>query len=286
MKIDNKPKENYQPSTSRQIAGIAAGSLVFAIPVPFAIKNKITPISDKKIEKQKNIIQKFIKEIDSFETIKNHACNIILESGLKEKGVKLVIWSKDDLKKMKPLPEPKTFSQKIKYTKIKNLYKVMSNGTNAYFERIRNNVHINKKNLYSAVFHELGHAENFHSKSTRWLSILRNKSKRATPYVALGCFAVGVFAKKKGKDEKKDFKNFVHDNAGKLTFLVFSPIIIEEALASLRGFSMAKKYLSTAQQKFHIRNQAFALSTYVLHGMILAMAPTLGLFIKDKVAKT
>lgn len=288
MQVNGTTQNNNQPSPLRKTAGITAGTVIAASPSIRFIKKLTTPLTDEGIKKRQKKLGKFIQEIAPFETIKNYAENILSETSLKNKGVKLSIWSKENVAKLKPIKDLSTLEGKMQQ-KTRQIY---SNGLNASFDFQKNTVNINDKLLYSAVFHEIGHSADFHSKATLPLFILRIISQLSTvvlPIIPLTLLNIGFFGsnKKKAQENKTEKSNkatnFIHNNAGKLTFLCFSPVIAEEALASLRGLKFAKKYLTPEQNSIHVKNQMKALSTYALTGVIISAAVALGIYVKDKI---
>lgn len=288
MRISENRTENNQPSVLRKATGITVGAAIGVFPFAVGIRNFTKPLDDKKIARTQKKLSNMITEIDSFEKIKKYADKIIIESGLKDKKLKVEVWTPEVLKKIKPLPEAKTRWQKIKNTLTENNRKTFANGINAAFNLKKNIICINKKRLYSAVFHEIGHAMNYHlSPFTKMLQKVRVVNFITLPLFATACLGFGLFTDKKAKHQKKSehnkFADFVHNNAGKLVLLYGAPIVAEEALATKRGLNAAKKYLTPAQHQLHIKNQAGALSTYIGAVLIAAGAVALGIFVKDKI---
>lgn len=289
MKVNEKSRTDSRPSTSRIVTGVTVGAAIGLSPI-FIIKEMLTPISDEKLAKNKQKIQKLILPIDTFENIKKYADDIILKTGLRDKGVRIQISTPESLK-INPLPKSANFLKRINNLLNTNVIKSTANGTNAFFRRSKNVVTINDKGLYSAVFHEIGHALNFNN--SKFMSFLqKNKtfSMIGLPIVAFGSLLVGLFDNKESKNKKTETEtetetvvDFIHDNAGKLTFATFLPVLIEEGMASIKGVKLAKPYLDKVQHQLNIKNHLIAFSSYLQVPIIFAGAVVLGLFAKDKI---
>lgn len=288
MRVSENRTENNQPSVLRKTTGITVGAAIGLSPVAMVIQEQIKPFDDKKIAKIRNNVSKLLPEMDSFENIQKYADKIIAETGLKDKNLKIEIWSPDALKKNNPLPEAKTIWQKFKNMKEEKKNKILEHGLNAYFSRSENKIKLNKTRLYSTVFHEIGHAMNFHlNPFTKMLQKVRAFNQSKLPLFATACLGVGLFTDKRTKQQKSQehnkFKDFVHNNAGKLILLYGAPVVAEEALASRRGIKAAKKYLTPAQNQMHVKNLSRALGTYINTVLLIAGALALGIFVKDKI---
>jgi hypothetical protein len=79
-------------------------------------------------------------------------------------------------------------------------------------------------------------------------------------------------------------KDFIKDNAGKITFLSFVPMLAEEGLASLHGLKFAKNSLSKvaygATRKFY----AAGFASYVGLAAAAALGIKAASCVRDKVA--
>lgn len=288
MRVSENRTENNQQSVLRKATGVTVGAAIGVSPFALYIRNFMKPLTDKKIIQTQKKMSDIIKEIDSFENIKKYADNIIAESGLNDKKLKLEVWTPEVLKEVEPLPEAKTRWQKIINTLKENNRKTFANGLNAAFNFKKNIICINKERLYSAVFHEIGHAMNYNLNSfAKMLQKVRIVNFITLPIFSTACLGVGLAADKKTKEQKKSehntFKDFVHNNAGKLILLYGAPIVAEEALATKKGLNAAKKYLTPEQHQIHITNQIKALSSYIGAVAICAGAVALGIFVKDKI---
>jgi hypothetical protein len=118
----------------------------------------------------------------------------------------------------------------------------------------------------SLILHELGHAINAHK--GKFMQFLQ-KSRRWAPLVPTALFYLS--AATKPKEDKKP--NWFQRNAGLIGFAAFTPTIVEEGMASLRGIDAAKKVLGNTSKLGALkRNYAFAWCTYLLAGIGLGVA--------------
>lgn len=137
----------------------------------------------------------------------------------------------------------------------------------------------------SLILHETGHAINL--KCTKlgalWNNYLKITGKLLPNFLKspIGIAStlsgallfVGLFGKaandaKKAANQDKQtnsfsISTFIYNNIGKLTLLLFSPILIDEASATIRALKAAKKEAPQIVKPFG-RNMAFAYSTYLI----------------------
>ena len=111
-------------------------------------------------------------------------------------------------------------------------------GLNACFIPATKEIKLNIEKASISGFHELGHAIN--NMKGGFGSILQ---KLRGPGMALAGImgSVALLSRNKPKDEKRDFKDVIMDNCGKIAFVGMLPTVAEETLASVRGIQMAKK---------------------------------------------
>lgn len=295
MQVSQKPVENKRSDITRNIIGTAAGASIGFLPVVGHIKKMVTPVSATKIAIRKLQMSENHLELDSFENIKSYAEDIIAKTpALKNNNVKFFIATPETLKNRPELPQNASVLKKMMYEMAKNKNIQYANGLNACFSSRNNIIKINDKSLYSAVFHELGHATNFNNgKIMKQIQKMRGISFLAAPIVGLSCLTVGLFHNdsKPQKDREVNSKrpkidrvlSFMKNNAGKLTFLTFFPIIFEEGVASIKGIRMSKPYLNPSQLKQHKKNLARAFGSYLSFGIMLSSLMTFGIFIKQAI---
>ncbi|MDD3436331.1 MAG: hypothetical protein PHC64_04165, partial [Candidatus Gastranaerophilales bacterium] len=78
---------------------------------------------------------------------------------------------------------------------------------------------------------------------------------------------------------------FIKENAGKLTFATFIPMLLEEGLASIKGNNFAKKVLSLELAKKVSKTNALGFLTYLGLTTLLSLGIYLGTKVKDAIAK-
>lgn len=150
----------------------------------------------------------------------------------------------------------------------------------------KNSIILPKEGLQVAGFHEAGHALNAHFSK---LGGLLQKSRTPALYAHIALILYGAFSKKSApKSENGELtvcqktNNFVRDNAGKLAFLVNLPMLVEEAMASIKGQKYANKLLKPELAKKVLKGNVIAYSTYLLMALCGALAAKLAVRIKDK----
>lgn len=111
-------------------------------------------------------------------------------------------------------------------------------GLNACFVPSTKEIRLNLEKASISGFHELGHAIN--NMKGGLGSVLQ---KLRGPGMALAGImgSVALLTRNKPKEEKRNFKDFIMDNCGKIAFIGMLPTVAEETLASVRGIKMAKK---------------------------------------------
>ena len=78
---------------------------------------------------------------------------------------------------------------------------------------------------------------------------------------------------------------FIKNNAGKLTFATTLPMIFEEAIASFKGESFAKKLLSPELfKKVKLQNRTGLLS-YIALGIFSGISAMLAVKVRDRIAQ-
>lgn len=114
-------------------------------------------------------------------------------------------------------------------------------GLNACFIPSTKEIKLNLDKASISGFHELGHAMNSMKGSFgKVLQKLRGPGMYFSGIVA----SIAMLTRNKPKaekGEKRDVKDWVQDNCGKLAFLGMLPTVAEEALASYKGIKIAKE---------------------------------------------
>lgn len=164
-------------------------------------------------------------------------------------------------------------------------------GKNAFFHPLINTAFSseNKSPFKSyAILHEIGHAINFNSlkskgKVLHYISLLSTK-KLFIPLIFL-ISALHNKTDKKNKSLTEKTKDFIQNNAGKLTFLACSPLLIEEARASKNALKFAKNDLNKIQYKALKKTLTIAFGSYLLGATISSLAVKFGLYVKNKLSE-
>ena len=270
--VNNNHSNKFVASTAAVASGVAVstGSLLITMP----ITNKL-----KKINKL---------PADKVEILHNAAEQIVQNTGLAEKGVKI-----------KYIPES---TKEIGFfQKIINPLAAIQAGENAAYtpkdimgilfgKKVKvmdgNTILMPKKGMATASFHEIGHALNHNfSKSGKFLQKLRPVSM----YAPLAIMAFAACTKNsKSKNEGEDLstvqktKNFIRNNAGKLSFLATVPMLIEEGMATIKGQKLAKSLLSKDMLKAVSKNNKIAYLTYLSTAVCAGLSAFAATKIKDK----
>ena len=177
----------------------------------------------------------------------------------------------------------KNFTQKIVRVTIEN-------GDNAFYASASKKIVLPKNNLALCVFHEMGHAAN-HNLST--IGRLLQKSRFSFfgfPILSIPILFIAICKTKKAPKESPKgtfdkITNFIKYNAGKLTFLTFMPILLEEAMASIKGNGYAKKFLSTELAQKVSKTNRLAYLTYFGSTLACSSGVYLAVKVKDLIYK-
>ena len=283
--INQKPES--KPSMIRRGTANAVG-LGIGLAAPayclFDELHKITPREAK--DAAKSMIE-FIPEADTLEHTKEIAGKILEETGLKNKGVKInyIDDTKESLSHLKEIiAKTAKFNNAYGKRLRENYYETFKHGSNAAFFTDVNEVVVNSKNLFSTVYHELGHAMNKNGNAfTKGLQKLRVITPHGVSVFVPVALAVGLFHKvddKKPQTEKSMTEktlDFISNHAGAITFTGYLPMLTEEGLASVRGLMKAGKHLDRNIMKNLMKNYTKAWGTYAALAGVAAGGVTLGI---------
>lgn len=288
-----KPKEASSKQNLKNTWGNLAGFGVgFAVPA-YTLYDSISKMSPEKAKEMAGWMQQLMPEADTLENTKKVAEKIIEETGLKAKGVKInfIENTPESLNHLKEVISTEASSSHAFGRRMgSNYFETFKNGANAAFFPKANEIVVNSKNLYTTVYHEIGHSMN---KNGNWATKLLQKSRAITPFgvslVAPVVLAVGLLHKvdktkpqeQKGKLEKT--LDFVSENAGKLTFASYLPMLAEEGLASIRGLKQASKHLPKEIVGKLGANYLKAWGTYGALAAAVAGGVALGIKVADKI---
>lgn len=287
------PNINTQEQTYKKpgIGTIAGGAVVgYTIVGLTQSPNKmLTSV----ITQNMNEINKHLTE-DEFKSVEKAIKTTIKESGLAEKGVSVIrsnAENQDEILKiikteLDNKPSTRRLPEEIKIYLGKAYHTTLQKSENAFFTFKSNKIIMPEKGLNLVFFHEAGHAANQNLSAIgkalqkcRWLSAL-----------ALPIALVALFKTKKAPNEKPNSKTdktttFIKNNAGKLTFAAFLPLLLEEGLASIKGNKFAKKVLSPHLFKKVLKTNAFSFSSYLITATLSSLSIYLGAKVKDMIAK-
>ena len=281
LKKDKKvPNDAWKPSTISVIGGIAAGQTAKGLvgqakkPISLVLMSKVRDIGKSLTDKDLEIVQK-------------SAQKALKESGLKAKGVNIINVNFSDKigdlfkKEFDSMFIGKFLPKKLKENVANMHAATIKYGCNAcYLPNVKKVLVPKGKNLSLSVFHEMGHAMNANfSKIGNLLQKTRGLSLLAIPIAA-----IALFKSKKPDGMKPEgivdkTTTFVKENAGKLTFASFLPMLIEEGMASIKGNKLAAKYLNPQLAAKVAKTNKIAYLTY-LSGAVLAGA---GIYVATKI---
>ena len=149
----------------------------------------------------------------------------------------------------------------------------------------KNTIVAPKNNLSNLLFHEMGHAHNYNmTKLGKFIQKSRPLLLLLPTYIAL----YGALTRKSEPEEGKELtkaqksKNFIRNNAGKLSFLCTLPVLFEEAWATAKGHKWAKQVLSPENAKKVLKGNAVAYMSYIVTTVSLALSSWCAVKIKDK----
>lgn len=274
ISYSNTDSTNYQISKKQKDSALGT---IAAIVTSSATGYAIQPFSNFAISKMIKI-NKDLADIDK-KKMKQAALEILDEKNLSQKGVKL-----NDYRKVNEI--------------LNGFDESVANGKSAFFAGIKgienvfggkmfaNEVVCNMEKLPAAIFHEIGHAFNANN-STFWRTIQKMK-KHSLPiagYIALYCaLTKKAVPKEEGNMELtkgQKVKNFIRENSGKLAFIATLPMLAEEGMASIRGNSWAKEFLSPDLAKKVSQHNKFAYITYLATAVGFALSAYTARKVKD-----
>lgn len=230
---------------------------------------------------------------DEFVKVANGIENSMVKSGLKDKGVEILRTTPENSAKIEEAltkefnkSYAKFLPSKLKDFLKNNLQIDVKAGQNAFCLFKSNKIILPEKELALTAFHEMGHAANAN------FGMIGKVLQKCRPLtiLALPIALIALFKTKKAPDEKPNgildkTTDFIKNNAGKLTFLSFAPMLLEEGLASVKGLKFAKEVLNPELVAKVAKTNKFAYLTY----LGLALASSAGIYLgaktKDAIAK-
>jgi len=273
---------------------LASAGGIFAGSMASGLVNKPNIIINSKLMDKVYVVNNL--NPDEFSRVSKGIDKTLKDTGLSKKGTAILKTTKENSDKaLKLIKEEfnKKFSflpQKIRKPITKfmsdSLYINIKFGQNAVYLVNFNKIIMPEKNLLLFAFHEMGHAANYNlSKAGKLL-----QKSRFLGLLVLPIALISLFKTKKAPDEKTTgiidrTTNFIKENAGKLTFLAFVPMLAEEALASIKGNGFAKKVLDPSLAKKVSKNNKLTYLTYLTAALCSSIGIALGVKVKDAIAK-
>lgn len=196
------------------------------------------------------------------------------ETNLKQTGLKIKAFKVNDNVK---------YLQKI-YSLI-NVETGARFGRNAGYNPIVNTLILPYKRLQGAIFHEMGHAMNKNfNPALKAIQYLRMPlSNLVLPAITITGICTSIKPKSNENELSKSdkFKNFIHNNAGKLAFAASIPILLEEFIASAKGNKLAAKVMPENLAKAVKKTNIYGGLCYLISATIGALGIAAGVKVKD-----
>lgn len=178
---------------------------------------------------------------------------------------------------------------KMKKPIMSNLNKQIENlksGNNAAFIPNSNKILVSGEKMAPATFHEMGHALNA---NTNGAGKILAKLRKPGMILAAAALLIGAFKPKKVEGEEPEgtidkTTTFIKNNAGKLAFAGFIPLLTEEGLASIKGAKMAKPLLGPEAYKNLNKMHGKAFLTYLGSAVCMGLAARAASWVHDKIA--
>ncbi len=277
----NQSSNHKKPGTGKVLLGALAGSYVNGLTVS---PSRIA--SSRLMSKMSSINEHLTK--DEFCELQKGITKAFNESGLAKKGVEILRAGENNMEETAEAVAKEYSRGILKHVIPENIRKfvggiysrIFTEGGNAAYLDSAKKIVIPEDKLQLAFFHEAGHALNANMNSiTKVLQY-----SRVLGLLVLPISLIALFKNKKEEGEESNgfldkATDFVKNNAGKLTFATFVPMLIEEGLATLKGNKMAQNVLSADLAKKVAKTNAYGFASY----MILAALSSLGIHLATKV---
>lgn len=284
--VSTSEQKYKKPGVGAIIGGVLVGSAVQG--VIRGSNEVISPVIMKKMaEMNKGITE------DEFTTVESAIKETIKDSRLGEKGVDIIKATPEKMDEIsnimfkemdnittKYIPEPvRKFLANIISSTVKN-------GENAFFAPKAQKIVRPEKELELTIFHEIGHAlnKNF-GKIGKVMQKCRGLAMLSAPISLIALWKTKKAPNEEPKSNTGKVTTFIKENAGKLTFITFLPILLDEGLASIKGGKFATKLLSPELAKKVSKSNALGFSTYLGLATLSSLGIYLGTKVKDAIAK-
>lgn len=285
LAVDNN-KQYEKPSIPATIGGVLAGTFVKNISaVP---QNFISPkLFDKMGKLSSNLSS------DEFKQVEDSIAQALKKTGLDKKGVGIIKATAENSEEIAKIMVKECEANKLakhlpKF--IKDMVSTMyvsqaSSGINAFYTFASKKIVLPEKNLILSAFHEAGHAMNANlSTFGKSLQSMRGLMALATPIALIALFKTKKAEGEKPKNKLDKATDFIKNNAGKLTFLCFTPMLLEEGLASIKGGKLAKELLNPELAKRVSKTNKLGFATYAATAALTSLGIYLGTKVKDAIA--
>lgn len=285
--INNQEQTYKKPGVGAIIGGVFVGSTVQGLAL--LPHNSIAPkLMGKMGELSRNLTE------DEFSSVEKATKETVAKSGLAEKGVGIVKATPenaDELSKIitKELDNNvilKYLPEQMKVFAGKSNLNMVQRGKNAFYMCKSKKIIMPEKELSLALFHEAGHAANQNFGTIgKFLQKCRGLCILAMPIASIALWKTKKAPSQEPKSTTDKITTFIKENAGKLTFATFVPMLLEEGMASIKGNKFAKKVLSPELVKKVSKTNALGFSTYVGLASLSSLGIYLGTKVKDAIAK-
>lgn len=283
----NSNEQNYKkPSALAVAGGVVAGSITNNL------VSQSRALYTPKIFKEMGKLSESLTA-DEFKQVEDTVSQAVKDTGLDKKGVGIIKATAENAEEITQImskeidanPITKIMPKFIKDIAATINTAQMASGKNACYTFASKKIIMPEKDLILAAFHEAGHAMNAN------LSTIGKALQKCRPLTMLmvPISLIALFKTKKADGEEPKNKldkatDFVKKHAGKLTFLTFAPILIEEGMATLKGNGLAKKLLSPDLAKKVSKTNALGYLTYLGMAVLSSVGIFLGTKVKDKIA--
>ena len=160
------------------------------------------------------------------------------------------------------------------------------NGENTYYAFVDKKIILHKNKLNFAAFHEIGHAMNSNlSKIGKILQKSRILILLSAPILIIAMLKNKKSSEEKPKNKLDKATTFIKNNAGKLAFATYIPLLIEEGLASMKGNAFAKQLLSPELARKVAKFNGLGFLSYLLKAIFCGLGVYFGSKARDEVLK-
>ncbi len=273
------------PSTSTIVGGVVAGGVVSGVTkLPHCL------VATKTV----NNMQKLSSSLtpDEFVQVEKAISSALKESGVAAKGVSIVKYTSQNADEISMIINKEIDKSVLKYLPknvkekvVKSYLMQLEDGMNAFCVFKANKILRPEKDLALTLFHEIGHSINAtSSKLGKILQKCRPMSLLALPISAIALIKTKKAPREEPQNGTDKAMTFVKNNAGKLTFAAFLPVLFEEGLATIRGNKLAKQTLNADLAKKVAKANTLGFSTYLLMATLSGLGIFLGTKVKDSIA--